>query len=241
MKTMKPSHSLRPMKKNPLLLSMAMLCVAGASAHAAVVVTSTALSGNTPFTVSSTDLLQTTTVTITPGTGDMPGDFANESSGGLPTLNNGIFQITQSGNNNLHLAAISNNKSFNIGLDLVAQPAGYDLSSIVTYGGWRSDGRDDQRFTISYATVAAPMTFLDIGTVNFTPASFAGDRGVMTVFADNAGAPIALNAAIIRFTFPVQENNFAGYGEIDVFVVPEPSSALLGCSGLLGLLLLRRR
>ena len=46
---------------------------------------------------------------------------------------------------------------------LKGSPAGYNLSSIVTYGGWPDYGRDWQYYTVSYATAANPTNFQTLG------------------------------------------------------------------------------
>ena len=46
---------------------------------------------------------------------------------------------------------------------LTNSPAGYDLTDVTVYGGWADNGRDQQAWTLSYATVMAPTDFLPAG------------------------------------------------------------------------------
>ena len=46
---------------------------------------------------------------------------------------------------------------------------GCDLTNITVYGGWANSGRDQQAYTVYYATVAAPANFIPLGTVNYNP------------------------------------------------------------------------
>jgi hypothetical protein len=62
--------------------------------------------------------------------------------------------------------------SITFGLDLVSKPDGFSIKSIKTYASW-DDGRDGQEYTVQYATVANPTTFIAIGSAaRFNPTAF---------------------------------------------------------------------
>ena len=213
--------------------------------HAIVQVNPTALTGPgpgySPFTVSSSDLLQTAAVTGVTSSGN----FSQEGAGGIPILNNGLFVIN-GGNpsDNSQLATTENNAFLQVAFNLSASPQGYNFGEIDTYGGWNDNGRDAQRFTLSYSKVSAPGTFLPIGTIDFDPVAAGDPSAVKVQFIDSVGAPIATNAAFLRIDFAAgQENGYAGLGEVDVFAaaVPEPSSAMLALLSALGALGFCRR
>jgi len=228
---MKNSHSFRPMKKNSLLLSMAMLCVAGATAHAAVLVTSSVQLGSAHnYTVSSTDLINGLAASASTG------DFEREGSAGLTALNNGSFPTFVSANP--IIASGGDNAGTSVTFTL---PTAVSIASIDVYGGWTDPGRDQQHFSVWYAIDSAPATFIFLTTVNFQPSETGGTQATRSSITEDSTGVLAQDVKALRFDFNVVENGWSGYSEIDVFAVPEPSSALLGCSGLLGLVLLRRR
>ena len=181
-----------------------------------------------PFTVSNTDLLQTSLASFS-----STGTFNLENTGGIPALANGSFNITGVAQNNPDLATGQSNASITVNLNLATNPLGYDISSIVGYGGWNDGGRDRQLYNIYVSFVGDP-TFAFIGGVdhdiNNTQTVPSASRAVFTL-----GTPLS-NVDSIRIDFPAgQENGYAGYGEFDVIgtgSVPEPSSALLMVSAL---------
>ena len=128
-------------------------------------------------------------------------------------------------------------------LDTSVNTAGYQIDQIDLFHGWKDAGRDRiDNFSVAYATVTAPTTFVDIIT-GADSGDFASTFG-RTRVEDNGAAPLATGAAVIRLTFTDVENNAVGISEIDVLgspsAIPEPSTtALLGLGGLA--LILRRR
>lgn len=100
---------------------------------------------------------------------------------------------------------------------------GYDLTNLVVYGGWGDVGRDQQAYTISYATVAAPNTFVALKSVSFNPVNSANVQCATRVTLSSASiAPLARNVAAVRvdFTSPAPENGYCGYSEINLFGQP---------------------
>lgn len=139
-----------------------------------------------------------------------------------------------------------------ITFDTSQNTLGYKINTIATYAGWTSDGAElaNQSYFLSYSTVAAPSTYLMLGSVNYAPFGdgngsdgWAGSTAVTV--GDAAQGFLATNVKSLKIQFN-PTNNLSGtngtiYQEIDVFgtAVPEPSAAQL-CS-LSTLALLRRR
>ena len=110
------------------------------------------------------------------------------------------------------------------------------IHGLSTNGG---GGRVNQFYTVSYATIFAPTTFIDIATVS-------GATSVQESrfeISENATGILASNVATIRFVFPnTQDTGGTNYKEFDILgvmdsvVAPEPSSLalLLMGAGLLG-------
>jgi len=122
---------------------------------------------------------------------------------------------------------------------------GYDLTNITVYGGWADNGRDQQAYTVSYSTVAAPTNFIALGVVNFNPAIAANIQSATRVTITHSTGVLATNVAAVKFDFtsPGSENGYCGYGGITVFgranippVVPANLSAALQ-AGLTGFII----
>ncbi len=104
---------------------------------------------------------------------------------------------------------------------------GYEVSRIVVHGGWSDAGRDQQAYTVSYATVADPATFLPLAVVDQNPANPAGVQSATRATLSSANAaPLASSVAALKFDFtaPASENGYCGYTEIAVYgTSPQPS------------------
>ena len=111
--------------------------------------------------------------------------------------------------------------------NLGASTGGYNLSNIVVYGGWCDAGRDQQAYTVSYSTVSAPTTFIQLAVVDYNPANPAGVQSATRATLGSASnAPLAGNVAALKFDFttPATENGYSGYTEIAVYGTPlEPA------------------
>jgi hypothetical protein len=179
-----------------------------ASAAQGVVVT--AASQSTAYTVSATDLLQTNLLSSTP-----TGAFNSFGTGGLPVLTDGSIGAATSAN--FSTSAIpSNGASVVYTLNTTANPLGYKLTSIETFGEW-DEGRDRQDIAIAFSTVAAPNVFTTLTSYSFDPPTPAPNFSRVTVTPDVGQTFLAENVAAVRFTFPNQENGGGGYRELDVF------------------------
>ncbi|MGC9942825.1 MAG: fibronectin type III domain-containing protein [Verrucomicrobiota bacterium] len=105
---------------------------------------------------------------------------------------------------------------------LTGSTSGYDLTNLVVYGGWGDAGRDQQAYTVYYSTIAAPTTFIPLGTVNYLPSNPADVQCATRATLAPANGVLATNVAVVKFDFttPAGENGYEGYSEIDVFGVP---------------------
>jgi hypothetical protein len=151
------------------------------------------------------------------------GSFVIEASGGVPMLTDGTFGWTGVGSHSFASCGVGAGTTLTY--TLPSSATGYDLTKIVTYGGWADNGRDQQHYTVSYSTAANPTNFVTLGSANFNPA-IAGsipsaDRVTIT---PAAAASLARNVAAVRFTFttPTGENGWSGYAELAVFGVKSP-------------------
>jgi hypothetical protein len=98
---------------------------------------------------------------------------------------------------------------------------GYDITNIMTTGGWNDAGRDQQAYTVYYATVADPTYFIPLTSVNYNPTNPVGysmNRATITP----ASGSLATNVAVLMFDMrlPAGENGFSGYSEIGVYGSP---------------------
>ncbi len=107
---------------------------------------------------------------------------------------------------------------------LTGSASGYNLTNLVVYGGWGDAGRDQQAYTVYYSTIAAPTTFISLGSVNYLPVNPAGVQCATRATLIPANGVLATNVAAVKFDFttPAGENGYEGYSEIDVFGVPTP-------------------
>ena len=96
---------------------------------------------------------------------------------------------------------------------------GYNISNIVTYGGWGDAGRDQQAYTVYYSTVAAPTSFIQLCTVNYNPSNPSSVQSATRATLTPASGFLATNVAAVMFDFttPAPENGYCGYSEIQVY------------------------
>jgi hypothetical protein len=225
-----------------------LMCIGAGAFGATATDTQAAAAGATSFTPtytpSSTDLINGLAPSAQAGT------FNLESSGGIPVLTDGVFGSIGTGVTGAHPAFAtggpSGGTSLTYSLNTAASPAGYDLSSIVSYGGWNDAGRDQQSYVVSYSTVASPALFVPIATVNYNPPNPDNTPSATRVtITPDVGSILASGVAAVNFSFanPV-ENGYTGYAEFDVFgtaSVPEPGSLGVVVMSAFGLLSRRAR
>jgi Protein of unknown function (DUF642)/Bacterial Ig domain len=104
--------------------------------------------------------------------------------------------------------------------NLGSSASGYSISNIVVYGGWGDAGRDQQAYTISYSTVAAPTNFIGLASADYNPANpGAIQSATRATFRSATGGSLATNVAALKFDFtaPAGENGYSGYSEIAVY------------------------
>jgi hypothetical protein len=103
--------------------------------------------------------------------------------------------------------------------NLTTAANGYNLTNITVYGGWGDGGRDQQAYTISYATATAPTNFIILGAANYLPSDPLGLNSATRATFAAASGYLATNVAELKFDFttPAGENGFEGYSEIQVF------------------------
>jgi hypothetical protein len=173
------------------------------------------------------------------------GNFSQEGTGGTGVLTNGSFPspITRDAGGPFQFAAFAtggNGGGTSVTYTL-ASPA--NLTNIVTYGGWQDQGRDQQAYSVLYATAAAPTIFVPLGTVDFNPPDALGHPQVTRVTLTDTTGVLAAGVKALRFDFNTTENGYSGYSEIDVngTSIPEPTAiGLVGCVAGAGLLRRRR-
>jgi hypothetical protein len=144
--------------------------------------------------------------------------------GGLPVLTDGLIGPIGGGSLLSFAAGGSSAAGASATYTLGGPANGYNLTSIVVYGGWQDDGRDEQSYTISYSTVAAPTTFVTLETLPHTAALTGNDpNSTRLTFTSSTGGFLATSVAQVEFNFASpggQENSWQGYSEIDIYGTP---------------------
>jgi hypothetical protein len=107
---------------------------------------------------------------------------------------------------------------------LPASDSGYNITNIQVYGGWTDNGRDHQEYTISYSTVSAPSTFVELDQVYYQPPTTPNSPTATHVTFESAtpGAAMASDVYAVKFDFttPTQGSDWVGYAEIQIFGTP---------------------
>ncbi len=116
---------------------------------------------------------------------------------------------------------------------LPVTPNGYDLTNIVVYGGWSDAGRNQQKYTVYYSTVAAPTSFNALENVDYNPSDPKAAQSATRVTILSSGASLAQNVAAVMFDFNMigapAKNGWEGYSQILVMGTPSaPKPILMG-------------
>ncbi len=125
-------------------------------------------------------------------------------SGGDETLNDGK---TYRGYGQGH--------SLTLRLDTAKSPAGFDLTSILSFAG-HADSRAGQRYSVAVSTVDAPDEFKLLTDVNLV--SDGGASEVRMTSPD--GKPLVRHAAAVRFDFADGKSGFQVYREFSLVGSP---------------------
>jgi hypothetical protein len=103
---------------------------------------------------------------------------------------------------------------------LPVSATGYDITNIMVYGGWADAGRNEQKYTVYYSTVAAPTSFITLGSVDYNPSDPANAQSATRVTLVPSGTALAQNVAAVMFDFNLQgappKNSWEGYSQIFV-------------------------
>jgi hypothetical protein len=156
------------------------------------------------------------------GIGDFTALFNNEGASLPSVLTDGTFGTVDFGNTGNHaiftcIGSDTNTGNFVI-YTLTGSANGYDITNIMSSGGWNDQGRDQQAYTVSYSIVAAPTNFISLAVVNYNPVNPDGVSVDRVTITPSTGA-LAHNVAALKFdmTSPSGENGYSGYSEISVF------------------------
>lgn len=150
------------------------------------------------------------------------GDFSQYFTGSVSVLTDGTFgwlNFWLNTGSSPALVTAGSSAGQSVTYTLPSSATGYNISNIVTYGGWGDAGRDQQAYTVYYSTVSAPTNFIQLGTVNYNPANASSVQSATRATLTPASGFLATNVAAVMFDFttPAPENGFCGYSELGVF------------------------
>jgi starvation-inducible outer membrane lipoprotein len=173
------------------------------------------------------------TWTVAPGSlifGQSPssvgsGNFSLYGAGVVAVLTDGAFGSLNywpgvgSSTTEVTCGTVAGGAGQSVTYTLAGSANGCNLTNIVVYGGWGDAGRDQQAYTVYYSTVAAPAAFIELSTVNYTPANASAVQCATRATLVPASGALATNVAAVKFNFtaPAGENGFEGYSEIELF------------------------
>jgi hypothetical protein len=175
------------------------------------------------------------------GDGDFTGgNFGVTATGGSlpPVLTDGTFGTIDFNLTGTHSwvtcigsgTGVNNSQGGNfVVYTLPASANGYDITNIMTAGGWNDGGRDQQSYTVNYATAANPTYFTPLAVVSYNPNNPVGySMSRATIRA--ASGVLASNVVALEFdmTSPAGENGFSGYSEIAVYGSASATAAPAG-------------
>lgn len=178
-----------------------------------------------------------------------PGDFQLEGAEGLPALTNGsISTFVGAGSGaDIHTGYATTGGGSGGQSATYALGGKYNLTKIVSFGGWADTGRDQQSYNIWVSPDGVNFNLLaSPPSVNSTiPQPGSGGKNAVShridTFEDTL-TYLATGVSHVRFDFLGVENGFTGTTEIDVYgVVPEPASLALAGFAAASMLAIRRK
>jgi hypothetical protein len=160
-------------------------------------------------------------------------DFELENCGGYTHLTDGKFgTLYPQGNSSPDMASCGQAPAGAGSVLIYTLPPsanGWDITNIVTYGGWSDPGRDQQSYEVLYATIAAPTNFsATLDTINYLPSPNDPniDQSATRLSLTSAtGGAMVHNVAAVEFYFGIEaggfnENAWEGYAELQVAGTP---------------------
>lgn len=213
-----------PFRRNSVrAIASVVISLVSQAAPAALTVTTSSQQGVLPFTPSWAPASGSVIAGMNPTTAS--GNFSLDVSGRTVSslTAGGSLTLSELPGNNTSTNYLTCGDGFGAGSLLIytlpAAANGYNLTNITVYGGWKDNGRDQQAYAVSYATVASPNAFTTLTTVNYNPSVPANTASATrAVIADNSGAVIVSNVVALKFDFtsPASENGYCGYAAITV-------------------------
>ena len=154
------------------------------------------------------------------------GSFTLEGSGGVSVLTAGSPGSYAAGN--LSLASAGPSAGTSVTYSLGTSPSGYNLNQVIVYGGWTDAGRDSLGFSVSYATVSSPSTFVTLTspqtTYSYSPPNAGAPTADRLTVSSATASPLAQNVASVKINFTAVPNNWSGYGQIQLLGTPSAAS-----------------
>jgi len=204
---------------HPAYAVVAFVAILAAPVSFAATVTPLEGTGTYPITTTNNLLLNSLGSAVYSGVSGEEG-YASPFAGSN-VLTDGVFGSTTPNQGTSTVASIHSDFVATFNLDLTTNTNGYTITRIETFGGWNDAGRDRQRYDVSYQ-LASGGAFVPLASVTFNPVG--GNPWNTFVTLSDLGLDLK-GVGALRFTFPDQENSYAGYREISVFGVPAPPSA----------------
>ena len=195
-----------------LLLTLA---VAGA-------LTITGTSSTNAYTVSASDLLQTTGLSSVSDA--LTANVAENnawSHGTTASLTNGTFGPAGADGG---FCIASGTVTYLLNTNL--NPGGYTITNLTTYSGWANSGRANQNYTVSFRRVGS-ASFVNPIVVTYAVTVSPPSHTQVTL---NGFSETNVNAIRFDFSTPAQQSGGVGYKELDAFgygAVPATTNIIL--------------
>lgn len=110
-------------------------------------------------------------------------------------------------------------------------PSGFDLTNIVVYGGWGDSGRNEQKYQVLYSTVANPILFNNLLTVDYNPNNPNNTQSATRTTLVPATGVLAQNVYAVEINWGLQgsppKNGWEGYSEIIIKGTPSAPKPVL--------------